>query len=102
MNIRRVIQALAINVGTGVLAASVHAQDGAVIELQDTVIGNQELPQVLYIVPWQSAEDTSIIFHPVHTKLGRDVFKHIERPEHLRELEYLEQLQQPAQPAGKK
>lgn len=81
-------------------AGAALAQEGGVIELSDTVTGNQEQPQVLYIVPWQSADDTSIIFHPVHTKLGRDVFKHVERSEHLRTLEYLKQLQQAGQPAA--
>lgn len=80
--------------------AAVFGQESAVIELSDTVTGNQEQPQVLYIVPWQSADDTSIIFHPVHTKLGRDVFKHVERPEHIRTLEYLKQLHQTQQSAA--
>lgn len=100
MNRLKLIQACAICLTLAGSTGVALAQEGAVIELSDTVTGNQEQPQVLYIVPWQSADDTSIIFHPVHTKLGRDVFKHVERPEHLRTLEYLKQLQQAEQPAA--
>lgn len=77
----------------GVLSASfAWAQDEAVIRLSDTVTGNQEQPKVLYIVPWQRAEDDTILYQPVKTMLNQDVFGHIERPEHLREVEYLEEL----------
>jgi hypothetical protein len=68
------------------------AQNEGVVVLSDTVTGNQEQPKVLYIVPWQPAEDTTILTQPLTTKLHRDVFAHIERPEHVRELQYLEQL----------
>lgn len=74
------------------LANQVFAQPEGVVVLSDTVTGNQEQPKVLYIVPWQPAEDTTILSQPLTTKLHRDVFAHIERPEHVRELQYLEQL----------
>ena len=74
------------------IASPVFAQDEGVVVLSDTVTGNQEQPKVLYIVPWQPAEDTTILTQPLTTKLHRDVFAHIERPEHVRELQYLEQL----------
>ena len=74
------------------VAAQALAQKEGVVVLSDTVTGNQEQPKVLYIVPWQPAEDTTILSQPLTTKLHRDVFAHIERPEHVRELQYLEQL----------
>jgi hypothetical protein len=75
-----------------ITAGSVFAQSEGVVVLSDTVTGNQEQPKVLYIVPWQPADDTAILSQPLTTKLHRDVFAHIERPEHVRELQYLEQL----------
>lgn len=74
------------------IASTAFAQSEGVVVLSDTVTGNQEQPKVLYIVPWQPAEDTTILTQPLTTKLHRDVFAHIERPEHVRELQYLEQL----------
>lgn len=73
-------------------AVQVFAQTEGVVVLSDTVTGNQEQPKVLYIVPWQPAQDDTILTQPLTTKLHRDIFSHIERPEHLRELQYLEQL----------
>lgn len=72
-----------------------HAQDQGVIVLSDTVIGNQEQPKVLYIVPWQEADDATMLTQPLRTSL-HDVFDHIERPEHRRRIQYLEQLDQRA------
>ncbi len=73
-------------------AAQAFAQNEGVVVLSDTVTGNQEQPKVLYIVPWQPAQDDTILTQPLTTKLHRDIFSHIERPEHVRELQYLEQL----------
>lgn len=68
------------------------AQEEGVVVLSDTVTGNQEQPKVLYIVPWQAADDDTILNQPLVTQLHRDVFDHVERPEHVRELQYLDQL----------
>lgn len=70
------------------------AQDDGVIVLQDTVIGNQEQPKVLYIVPWQAADDNTMLKQALVTKLQNDVFAHLERPEHQRQLHFIEQLSQ--------
>lgn len=77
---------------------SAFAQQEGVVVLSDTVTGNQEQPKVLYIVPWQAARDDTILNQPLTTKIHGDVFAHVERPEHLRELQYLEQLTAPAKP----
>lgn len=69
-----------------------HAQDEGVVVLSDTVTGNQEQPKVLYIVPWQAATDDTILELPLVTRLQRDVFEHVERPQHIRELNYLNAL----------
>jgi hypothetical protein len=62
------------------------------VVLSDTVTGNQEQPKVLYIVPWRPAQDDTILNRPLNTNLHQDVFAHIEKTEHMRELEYLKQL----------
>lgn len=78
------------------VSLAARAQNEGVIELNDRVTGNQEQPQVLYIVPWQAPGDDSILSQPVQSQLNNDVFEHIERPEHEREVEYLQQLWQQA------
>lgn len=70
------------------------AEEDGVVVLSDTVVGNQEQPKVLYVVPWRSADDDTILSQPLSTTVGRDLFAHIERSEHQRELEYLQQLWQ--------
>lgn len=78
-------------------AAPAYAQDEeGVVVLSDTVTGNQEQPKVLYIVPWQAAEDDTILQQPLATKLHSEVFEHVEREEHKRELRHLQSLSHPA------
>lgn len=69
----------------------VYAQSDNVVSLETTVVGNQEQPKVLYIVPWQSATDTTILSLPV-TSLTNDVFDHVDRDEHKREIQFIEEL----------
>ncbi len=69
-----------------------HSQEEGVIVLSDTVTGNQEQPKVLYIVPWQAAHDNTMLKKALVTKLQNDVFAHIERPEHKRQLQLLTEL----------
>jgi hypothetical protein len=58
------------------------------IELERAEItGNQELPKVLYIVPWQKAEAGELVDKPDHGVL-EDVLAPIERPEFLRQVDY--------------
>lgn len=82
-------------------AAQAYGQEEeGVVVLSDTVTGNQEQPKVLYIVPWQAAEDDTILKQPLATKLHSEVFEHVEREEHQRELRYLRSLLQPAADAA--
>ena len=62
------------------------------IDLDETVIsGNQELPKVLYIVPWQDPSGMpSIKLDPEFTE--HEVFRHLYPPAYKRELEYYELL----------
>ena len=62
------------------------------INLDETVIsGNQELPKVLYIVPWQDPSGMpSIKLDPEFTE--HEVFRHLYPPAYKREIEYYELL----------
>lgn len=59
-----------------------------VIELDETVIsGNQELPKVLYIVPWQQPDGLPQI--ELEPELGEaELFRRLYPPAHRRELGY--------------
>ena len=58
------------------------------IELSATEItGNQELPTVLVIVPWQKAEPGDLVGKPVNTLLD-EVLAPIDREEFVRRVDY--------------
>ena len=67
------------------------AQGNAVINIDETVTGNQEQPKVLYIVPWKTAADNEDFEQSLAQKTTGKVFRHIEREELQRELNYLQQ-----------
>lgn len=67
-------------------------QKSEVVSLSDTIVGNQEQPTVLYIVPWKPAEDTTILYLPLSSKATEEIFGHIERVEHQRQVQFIEQL----------
>ena len=51
------------------------------------VTGNQELPKVLYIVPWQKSEAGELVGKPVNTLL-EEVLAPIDRSEFVRQVDY--------------
>jgi hypothetical protein len=58
------------------------------IDLDRTEItGNQELPKVLYIVPWQKSEAGELVGKPVNTLL-EEVLAPIDRTEFIRQVDY--------------
>lgn len=75
-----------------IFSSSLKAQE--VVNLSTTIKGNQEHPSVSYIVPWQQAADEEklTMSFNTRTRLG-DVFNHVERTEHLRQVEFLTQMQ---------
>lgn len=76
---------------TGVAAEKTDSQ--AVIELDETVIlGNQELPKVLYILPWQTPTGLpEIEVRADFTEV--EVFRSLYPPAYRRELKYFETLE---------
>lgn len=94
MHFRRFVKF--VSIPSLLMAMPLVAQDDGVVVLSDTVTGNQEQPKVLYIVPWQAAEDDTMLKQPLKTQLHNEVFEHVERAEHIRELKYLQTLSQGA------
>ena len=75
------------------VAASAHAQDRAEID-QTKIIGNRELPKVLYIVPWKkplpgqlSGKPATSVLDEVLAPVDRDVFR--------RQVQYHAQVEAP-------
>lgn len=66
------------------LNATVYAQE--TIKLESTITGNQEQPQVLYMVPWKAPNSPALKFDALNRPF-REVFEHLERDELRRELE---------------
>lgn len=62
------------------------------LELGRTEItGNQELPKVLYIVPWQKSDPGDLMGRPVNTLLD-EVLAPLDREEFVRQVEYYNDL----------
>ncbi len=62
------------------------------IELQGTsIIGSQELPKILYIVPWKQANADNLMGNPVGNMV-RETLEPVDRSVFLREVEYYEQF----------
>lgn len=78
--------------GAGILylyACVANAQDD-VVSISTTVKGNQEHPSVTYIVPWRQAADETVLEMPFNTRTRLvDVFDHVDKQEHVREVDYL-------------
>ncbi len=55
------------------------------------ITGNQELPKVLYIVPWQKANHGDLSGRPVNTLLD-EVLAPVDREEFIRTVEYYREL----------
>jgi hypothetical protein len=78
---------------TAAAGAGAEEAPGGVIELDETVIsGNEELPKVLYILPWREPEGLPAI--ELETDFSElDVFRRLYPPAYRRELSYFETLE---------
>lgn len=78
---------------SAVLATDVRrrARSGGVMDELDLgtteVTGNQELPKVLYIVPWKKSDPGEVTGKPVNTLLD-EVLAPIDRTEFMRQVDY--------------
>lgn len=68
-----------------------NSQEDNVVNLGTTVAGNQEQPKVLYIVPWKEARDDTILDQGLDSDM-HEVFGHVERSEHIRQIQFLNEL----------
>lgn len=71
-------------------AAGSRVMDEIVLERTE-ITGNQELPKVLYIVPWQKSDPGDLTGKPVNTLLD-EVLAPIDRSEFLRQVDYYGEL----------
>ena len=55
------------------------------------ITGNQELPKVLYIVPWQKSDPGDLLDRPLNSLLD-EVLAPIDREEFIRQVDYYEDL----------
>jgi len=55
------------------------------------ITGNQELPKVLYIVPWKKADPGDLMGKPVNTLLD-EILAPIDREEFIRQVDYYDDL----------
>ena len=91
------IDALEPGVPSQVLVAETRptgATPGVMDELdlgRTEVTGNQELPKVLYIVPWRKSDPGDLMGRPANTLLD-DVLAPVDRGEFVREVEYYSDL----------
>ena len=82
---------------TAVLAQDVRRRENGngvmdEIDLDRTeVTGNQELPKVLYIVPWKKSDPGNLTGKPVNTLLD-EVLAPIDRSEFIRQVDYYDEL----------
>lgn len=86
----RLAAAFTLALFTYVIFPAVHAaeHDPDRIRLDETVIsGNQELPKVLYILPWQSPEGRPELSLDAGLK-DENVLRRVYPPAHRRELRY--------------
>ena len=55
------------------------------------ITGNQELPKVLYIVPWQKSDPGDLVGRPVNSLLD-EVLAPLDREEFIRQVDYYSDL----------
>lgn len=85
MNMKKIVFLVAL------YCSATLAEDGVEVTLDATIVGNQEQPKVIYIVPWQ-APDGPEGFEQ-HFNLERDaLYEPVERDEFRRHLGILQQL----------
>lgn len=89
---RKVTTALALGMCFFATIGAVNADD--TLELEGTsIIGNRELPKVLYIVPWKTAEIGDLDDRPV-SSLQDELLAPVDRDVFRRQLRYYDQLKE--------
>ena len=88
--------ALSLLLLAGALAlGTARAEDGPSVNLDATAIrGNQELPKVLYIVPWKDPAMVGLAGRPVNSMV-EEVLSPVDREVFRRQGRYWQQLHEP-------
>jgi hypothetical protein len=91
-------ESLEPGVPSAVLAQDVRRRStssGAVMDEMELgrteITGNQELPKVLYIVPWKKSDPGDLMGKPVNTLLD-EVLAPLDREEFIRQVDYYDDL----------
>ena len=91
-------EALEPGVASAVLAQDVRRRTtgaGAVMDEMELgraqITGNQELPKVMYIVPWKKSDPGDLMGRPVNTLLD-EVLAPLDREEFIRRVDYYDDL----------
>jgi hypothetical protein len=87
--------ALAAATAFGTARAQDHTQDRADLD-RTQIIGNRELPKVLYIVPWKKPVPGALSGRPVHSVLD-EALAPVDREVFRRQVDYGTQIQQQLQ-----
>lgn len=67
--------------------------------LESTITGNQEQPQVLYIVPWQTPDSPTLKYDVVQSQSAK-VYEHLDRSELKREIAWQKPVDDPKELAS--
>jgi hypothetical protein len=62
---------MSLGIALCLFSDTLHAQEPAVIELEETIRGNQEQPKVLTIVPWQSPKTKQALPSPIVERINK-------------------------------
>ena len=90
------MRTLLLTAALGLAAVAAHAQDRADLE-RTQIIGNRELPKVLYIVPWKKPVPGELAGRPVASVLD-EALAPVDRDVFRRQLQYDAQLAARAAP----
>ncbi|WP_295800871.1 hypothetical protein [uncultured Microbulbifer sp.] len=84
---KKLLMLLVVSVATNAVFAQ--EDDGEVINLESTIIGSQEQPKVLYIIPWKQANSLERIESTLPNAISH-TFEHQEYSELQREIKLLQ------------
>jgi hypothetical protein len=85
---KRYLGAYLTAICVAMLGNIVNAQEPAVIQLEETIRGNQEQPKVLTIVPWQSPKTKQALPSPIVDRINK-TFVPLQREELKRQIHIL-------------
>ncbi|MBK8972195.1 MAG: hypothetical protein IPM37_12890 [Hahellaceae bacterium] len=94
MNMRRLVRGLLVMS----VATSVLAEDGVIVIEGARIRGNQELPNVLYVVPWKPLDQKSLYESSAGALVNPNRMEPLYREEFVRLVQYYDQFQSQNQP----